>query len=158
MGSAVTAYRYDRAGSAFEFGGEARGDLEKPTKPRRPQTRRISQCMQRWLSRHYFGFDWNLPTISSDAPLPYMGASTNSDLMIFVGHKQYSSFERNSWLFFHEIAHMPQWASGDLTTLGYVGSAAKHFFRHDDIPVEIEANSVRDFLRATYNDEGRPCD
>jgi hypothetical protein len=123
--------------ASFEFGDDGRGDLERPTKPRRPQTRKITQCMQKWLSSHYLGVDWSAPTISSDAPLPYMGASTNSDLEIFVGHRQFGSFERNSWLFFHEMAHMPQWASGDLTTLSYVGSAARHFFKHDNIPVEL---------------------
>jgi hypothetical protein len=122
------------------------------------RTRKISPCMQGWLGNHYGGFDWSRPTISSDPPLPGMAASTNSDLTVFVGGgRNFDNFEKNTWLFFHEMAHFPQWAGGSLTTLGYVGSAFRHLGVHDNIPVEIEADTVRDFLNEAYKAEGKPC-
>jgi RHS repeat-associated protein len=125
----------------------------------RTKTRKISKCMQKWLSSHYLGFDWSRPTISSNAPLPYMAASTDSQLMIYVGFKRFDSFETaDTFLFFHEIAHMPQWASGELTGLGYVGSTIWNLANHDAIPVELNANTVGKFLSDLYEDEGRPCD
>lgn len=123
----------------------------------RPRTRKISQCMQGWLGDHFPGFDWNKPTISSAPPLPRMAANTNSDLMVFVGPKSFNNFEKNTWLFFHEIAHFPQWSGGSLTTMGYIGSAIRHLGVHDNIPVEIEADMVRDVLNQAYKDEGKPC-
>lgn len=122
-------------------------------------TRKISQCMQGWLSSHYLGFDWSRPTISSDEPWRGMAASTNGNLMIFVGSGRYRNFETaDTRLFFHEITHMPQWQSRQMTTPSYAGSAIAHGFNHDAIPYEIDAESVGRFLDSVYNDEGRPCD
>ena len=122
------------------------------------RTRKILPCMQSWLGNHYGGFDWNTPTISSDPPLPGMAANTNSDLTVFVGGgRNFDNFEKNTRLFFHEIAHFPQWSGGSLTTMGYIGSAIWHLGVHDNIPVEIEADAVRDFLNQAYKDEGKPC-
>ena len=138
---------------------------ERPEKPQNGRTRagggrtkKISLCMQGWLGDHYGGFDWSRPTISSDPPLPGMAASTNSDLTVFVGGgRNFNNFEKNTRLFFHEIAHFPQWAGGGLTTLGYIGSAIRHLGVHDNIPVEIGADTVRDFLIGAYEAEGKPC-
>jgi len=155
------------SGGAAQVAAAGRGNVVTKSLKRKPQsktragggrTRKISGCMQGWLGDHYPGFNWNSPTISSDPPLPGMAANTNSDLTVFVGGgRNFNNFEKNTWLFFHEIAHFPQWAGGSLTTMGYIGSAIRHLGVHDNIPVEIEADAVRDFLNQTYKDEGKPC-
>lgn len=90
-------------------------------------------------------------------------ASTGVDTINVGG--LYDSFESDKGLFFHEIAHLPQWASGSLTTPGYIGSAAYNWVRsgfnkaaaHASIQWEAEANGVSAFLTQVYNEEGAPC-
>lgn len=114
--------------------------------------------MQGWLGNHYLGYDWSMPTISAADPLPGMVANTDPDLYVYVGRRQFSNFERQGQLFFHEMAHMPQWTGGSLTVPGYFASAIWHGGVHDNIPVEIEAGNVGNFLNDAYIDEGKPCD
>lgn len=127
------------------------------------RAKRISSCMRGFLSSHFLGYDWNRTIITDDAPVWGSVASTGVDT-INVG-RLYDSFESDKGLFFHEVAHMPQWASGALTLRGYIGSAAYNYVRsgfdkaaaHGSIPWEAEANGVRDFLNNVYNEEGKPC-
>jgi hypothetical protein len=78
--------------------------------------------------------------------------------MIFAGPGGYRNFETaDTRLFFHEVTHMPQWQSGQLTTLSYIGSAIAHGLSHRAIPVEIDARTVGQTLNDIYNNEGRPC-
>lgn len=101
-------------------------------------------------------FSWSTPRITDATPLPGMAANTWGDLTVDVGSR-FNNFESDKYLFFHEIAHFPQWQSGDLTVASYIGSAIYHGGNHDSIPYEVEADYVRDNLIQMYNAEGKPC-
>lgn len=116
----------------------------------------LSKCMRNWLTKHYGGFNWGQVRVSSQNPFPGMAAHTRGNYVVQVGPDRYANFEKTGFLFFHEMAHFPQWASKELTDGGYIADAIR-YRDHDSIPVEVKADEMGRALNAAYEADKRPC-
>ncbi len=98
--------------------------------PHLPQSdeRKLSPCMVNFLSRATSGTDWGAVRAAEGSTWGGTRASTSLNLVTFRDWR----YAGNSNLVFHELGHLPDWQSGELTNLSYLGDSASAMWDGQD--------------------------
>jgi RHS repeat-associated protein len=134
------------------------------TKPQNGQSQKLPQCLLNFLNRNTSGFDWSKVTLRQGGTWGGKSASTSLNTITYANWDDRNDLN----LTFHELGHMPQWASGRLTKRSYAAESIGSWWHGDTwIPnkdaiwdqstFEQEAEEFRQTMIESYKEEGSPC-
>lgn len=121
------------------------------------KTRELTPCMVNFLNGATSGTDWGAVRAAEGSTWGGRRASTSLNLVTFRSW----NYAGDSNLVFHEIGHLPDWQSGELTNMSYAAESASAMWNGQDSwagnRFEQNANLFAIIVGDMYNEAGRPC-
>lgn len=121
------------------------------------KTKKLSSCMVNFLNKTATGTDWGAIRAVEGNTWGDRRASTSLDLITFSDWR----YASDSNLVFHELGHLPDWQSGELTNAAYVMESASAWWDGEDKwagnRFEQNAELFKILVSDAYEAEQRPC-